>query len=361
MKKFILFFLGIASLAFVFYSCQKTQTTPADPCAGLTISLDATTVNPTAAGTSDGSITVTATPTGTYTYSLNGGAFQSSNTFINLAAGSYTIKAKNADGCLSAEISKTLTNPNDPCSGVVITVGTSSSNPAAGASNGSITATASPAGNYQYSLNGGSTYQAENVFNNLAAGAYVVTAKNGNGCTGKSDTVRLTIAGNPCQGINIGITPTVVNANACATNGGKITITAIGSSGYTYQNGNGAFQQSNQFSNLTAGSYNITVKDANGCTASQSVTVGTDQAGPKFTAVKNLLTQTCSSCHAGNRANGGYSINNQCNIVSTWDRIQARCINQTPSAMPPPPSGGLSDPQKQTIRDWINAGHRYTD
>lgn len=356
MKKFLLFFLSVIGLSFVFYSCQKTQTTPTDPCSGLTISLSATTVNPTASGSTDGSITISATPSGTYTYSINDGAFQSSNTFTNLAAGTYTIKAKNADGCVSNEITKTITNPNDPCAGVVITVGTSSTNPTAGAADGSITATASPAGNYEYSLNGGS-YQVSNVFSNLAPGAYVIMAKNGNGCTGKSDTVRLTAASNPCQGVNIVITPTIVNANACATSAGKITIAASGSSGYTYQNGNGAFQGSNMFSNLTAGSYIITVKDANGCTASESVTVGTDQAGPKFTAVKNLLTQNCSSCHISN-SQGGYNISNQCNIVTTWNKIQARCINQTPSAMPP---GGFNNTQKQIINDWINAGHRYTD
>ena len=275
MKKLLLIFGVMFSLAVLIYSCKKTQTTPTDPCVGLTISLTASSVNPTAAGSSDGSITITATPTGTYTYSLNGGTFQSSNIFTNLTAGTYTIKAKNADGCLSTEISKTLTNSSV----------------------------------------------------------------------------------NPCQGVNIVITPTVVNANACATNAGSISIAATGSTGFTYQNGNGAFQANNVFSNLTAGSYNITVKDGNGCTASQSITVGTDQAGPKFTAVKNLLTSNCSSCHINN-SQGGYNISNQCNIVTTWNKIQARCINQTPSAMPP---GGFNDNQKQIINDWINAGHRYTD
>lgn len=276
MKKIISSFFLVLGFALFLYSCKKTQTTPIDPCAGLSITLNATSVNPSAAGQTDGSISVTASPSGTYTFSINDGVYQASNVFNNLGAGTYSIKAKNADGCLSASTSVTLT-----ASGV-----------------------------------------------------------------------------DPCASVNIVITPTVTNANACATNAGSISISATGSNGFTYQNGNGSFQANNVFNNLTAGSYNITVKDANGCTKSQTVTVGTDQAGPKFTAVKNLISSSCNNCHTGNNPNGGYSVANVCNIVNTWDRIQARCVNQTPSAMPP---SGLNNNQKQIINDWINAGHRYTD
>ena len=51
-------------------------------------------------GAADGSVTVTTTSTNTpYTYSLNGGAFQSDTVFSNLAAGAYTIITRNGYGC----------------------------------------------------------------------------------------------------------------------------------------------------------------------------------------------------------------------------------------------------------------------
>src|SRR6185312_4970750 len=59
-------------------------------------------------------------------------------------------------------------------------------------SDGTITVTASGgAGNYTYSNDSGTTYQASNIFVNLAPGAYAVTAKDMNGCA--ADTQLVTI------------------------------------------------------------------------------------------------------------------------------------------------------------------------
>ena len=52
-------------------------------------------------GTNDGQIVITATGTGTLTYSItNEAAYQSSNTFTNLSSGLYTIRVKNSSGCV---------------------------------------------------------------------------------------------------------------------------------------------------------------------------------------------------------------------------------------------------------------------
>ena len=50
-------------------------------------------------GSSDGSITITATGTGTIQYKLNDGAFQSNNFFNNLEAGAYTVALVDDSGC----------------------------------------------------------------------------------------------------------------------------------------------------------------------------------------------------------------------------------------------------------------------
>jgi hypothetical protein len=51
-------------------------------------------------GVGDGSVTVTATGSSSFMYKLNsGGTYQSSNIFLNVAAGSYTVYAKDSAGC----------------------------------------------------------------------------------------------------------------------------------------------------------------------------------------------------------------------------------------------------------------------
>jgi hypothetical protein len=227
----------------------------------LTITLTETHVNPTT-GQSNGSITVTTTPTGTYTYSLNGGSFQTSNTFSNLAAGSYSIVAKNQNGCTSAPMAVVLGSV-DPCLGVTITVTTTSIAPTIGQSNGSITATASPSGTYTYSING-VNFQASNIFNTLAAGTYTITAKNTNGCIGST---QVTLVGtNPCTGVTINVTNTPSNP----TNGANGSITASASGGtspYTYSLSGGAYSSTSTFSALSSGAYTVTAQDANGCSS----------------------------------------------------------------------------------------------
>src|SRR5260370_40495343 len=46
-----------------------------------------------------------------YTYNINGGAYGASTTFGGLAAGLYTVTAKDGAGCVSAGLSVTITEP----------------------------------------------------------------------------------------------------------------------------------------------------------------------------------------------------------------------------------------------------------
>ncbi|MFP9119364.1 hypothetical protein ACLI08_16385, partial [Flavobacterium sp. RNTU_13] len=75
---------------------------PATPTAPV-----ATLVQPTCS-VATGSITITA-PTGTgMTYSINGTAYQASATFTGVTAGTYSVTAKNAAGCISSATSVTI-------------------------------------------------------------------------------------------------------------------------------------------------------------------------------------------------------------------------------------------------------------
>lgn len=95
--------------ATIFAGCSKSDSIPApvpvDPCLGVTMT-PAAGVTHTTTGMTQGTITVT-TPVGSgLTYSI-GGLFQPSTNFFNLAAGSYTLTAKNANNC-TGSISVTI-------------------------------------------------------------------------------------------------------------------------------------------------------------------------------------------------------------------------------------------------------------
>jgi len=231
-------------------------------------------------------------------------------------------------------------------------------NPAAGASNGSITATANGGSGFTYSLNGGA-YQSTGQFGNLAAGSYTITAKSSAGCTGSASFTLTNVV--PCNGVTITINPTVTGVTPCASASGSIAVAASGGTApYTYSLNSGSFQSVTSFSNLNTGTYTITARDANGCTGTQgSITVGTRSAGPLFTAVKNIIQANCVSCHNANVANGGVNLSTDCAIVSAKDRINARAVQGTGGWMPT--SGPLPSADRQAITNWLNAGGRVTD
>jgi len=327
-----------------------------NPCAGVTITVTGTTVNPTSTIVSNGSITATASGSTGFTYSLNGGTFQATGNFTNLATGNYTITAKDASGCTGSTIF-VLTAPN-PCSGVSITVTATTVNPTSGvATNGSITASATGSSGFTYNINGG-TFQGSGVFNNLGAGAYTIVVKDLNGCTGSA--IFTLTAPNPCAGVTITVSSVVTGNRPCEAVNGSIAATGAGGTGpYTYSINGGAFQSGNLFTGLGAGTYSMSAKDVNGCIGTANATVTNLIAGPLFLAVKNVLDNNCTSCHNNVISNGGMNWSIDCNIVAFKDRIRERAVNGNPSAMPP--SGLLPASERTKITNWINAGGRFTD
>ena len=321
-----------------------------NPCTGVTITVTTTKVNPTL-GQSNGSISATASGGTGFTYSLNGGTYQASGNFTGLSAGNYTITAKSAAGCLGSS-TVTLTG-TDPCSGVNITVSTTKVNPTQGQSNGSITASATGGTGFTYNLNGGA-FQSSGNFTGLAAGTYTVSAKSSAGCIG-STSVTLT-AVNPCTNTVITISNAIVNLVPCSspTNNGKITVTASGSSGYTYNINGGAYQASNIFSNLATGNYTVGVKDLNGCTKTAVATVGTAPRGPLFNDVRTLISTRCngSGCHMNGANAAGYNFDSDCSIITAWSAIRNSCVNS--NSMPRQPQPSLTTAEKQKITNWIN-------
>jgi mono/diheme cytochrome c family protein len=319
------------------------------PCPTITVS---GTVTATSSATAtNGAIAANATGSTGLTFSINGAAFQTSGNFTGLAVGSYTIVARDANGCsgqaiftISAAACPTInvSNTNTPASGPTT-------------SNGSITASASGGiAPYTYSINAGA-FQASGTFSNLMAGNYSIVAKDANGCLSAASAVTL---GTNCPTINAtSVTTTTVK---CENNTGSVTINASGSIGFMYSLNGGTFQASNVFSALAVASYNYTVRDMNGCTAAGTASVTQAPAGSFFTQVKAILAANCVSCHGGANPTAGINFTDDCTIVSKAARIKARAVDFNPSTMPP--SGGpISSANRQTIVDWINAGGKHNN
>ena len=108
---------------------------------------------------------------------------------------------------------------------------------------------------------------------------------------------------------------------------------------------------------LTAGTYTILAKDANGCTGSTTAVIAVPTKGPLFTQVRNLITSRCGGggCHMNGYAAKGYNFDDDCSIIRYKNTINSVCSS---NYMPPSP---FSTAEKAIITNWLNAGGKYNN
>lgn len=217
----------------------------------------------------NGSLTVTAANgTAPYTYSIDGINYQASNVFNNLAPGNYYITAMDATGVKSS----VPANVYDRCP-VVEAV----ASPASCLGNDGVINAAGFKGTapYQYSIDG-VNFVASGVFSGLAPGNYTITIRDALGFT---STVSV-IVPNGCLSVNATMT-----FSTCGNANGSIMASATnGTAPYMYSIDGVNFQLSGTFSGIAAGSYTVTVRDANGITATTTLTLFTIP-GPSATGI----------------------------------------------------------------------------
>ncbi|CAG5083344.1 T9SS type B sorting domain-containing protein [Parvicella tangerina] len=270
----------------------------------VTVTHTASGVDPQCNGASDGSITFTPSGgTGPYEFSVDGGAtWTSSNPVTGLAGGTYSTVVRDAGLNQSTPVSITLTDP------AAINMSSSATNPNCSSGTGSITVTASGGtGTLQYSIDGGSTFQAGGSFTGLASGTYNIVVEDVNGCqaTG-SESIAIPTA------INMSSSATSPN---CSSGTGSITVTASGGTGslqYSIDGGS-TFQAGGSFTGLASGTYNIVVEDANNCqaTGSESITIPTAVTVSSSSTVENCGNNDGSITISASGGTGAiqYSIN----------------------------------------------------
>lgn len=268
---------------------------------GCTFSEELTIVNPelltaTAAITkplscSDGEITVYpigGTPP--YLYYVNSTTdFQDTPEIVISSGGVYNITVVDTNHC-TTDVSVTV----DATSAPEFTVAKTDITCFDATDSGTITINVSNAnGNtVKFSIDGGQTFVNSSVFSGLVAGNYDVVVQYTSGaavCESTPQTVTI-LSSEAIQGV-----ATLTTPYTCSSNG---TITVSGVSGgiapYTYSIDGITFQTSQTFSNLTHGSYTVTIKDASGCTfETNEVTIG--PLNPPTNLEFSSTEVTCSS------------------------------------------------------------------
>lgn len=240
-------------------------------------------------GLLNGTATVTATGgTSPYTYGWGVGSQftpingANSATLSGVAAELYGVLVTDLNGCQSF-ISTTITQPT-----ALTASATNTSVSCNAGSNGTITVTASGGtAPYTYSSNG-TTFQASNSFTGLTAGTYTLTVKDANNCT---QTTTTTIT----QPNALVATPTITNVLCNGASTGSVTLAVTGgTSPYTYSwTGTSFTATTANISSRPAGTYNVTVTDANSCTTTATAVI------TQPTALTATAANTNVSCFGG--------------------------------------------------------------
>ncbi|MGE0635232.1 MAG: T9SS type A sorting domain-containing protein [Bacteroidia bacterium] len=195
-----------------------------------------------------------------YTYSWNTNPEQTTETAINLEAGTYDVTITDANGCSVVE-SVTITEPE------FLNVASSATPEDCGQSNGTATATVTGGtGNYTYSWNT-NPVQTTASATGLLSGTYTVTVTDENACSATS-IINVPNAGG-------------LNAEANGTNvscfGGNNGTASLGVSGgtqpYSFSWNTNPVQTTQSITGLTAGTYTATVTDNLGCEFTATVTI----------------------------------------------------------------------------------------
>ncbi|RNC87163.1 MAG: tandem-95 repeat protein [Winogradskyella sp.] len=258
-------------------------------------------------GFSDGSINISFAG-GTSPYDISGDFtatdVTTAQTHSGLAAGTYNYTITDANGCTETA-SATITQPD-----AELTVQATGTNLLCNGDNsGSIDLTVTGGtAPYSYAWTNGDTTE---DITGLAAGTYNVTVTDGNGCTATlSAPVQITQP----EVVSIELTKTNANATLGCANGTATATPSGGTAPYTYLWSDGQTTQTatNLSGDITGGTqYSVTVTDANGCTAVQSVVINcVSDCDAVIAVVGDIDNILCKGDSTGNATVNASSIAN---------------------------------------------------
>jgi gliding motility-associated-like protein len=252
------------------YSVTVTDSFGCSSDARVTIEPSQTAVSPVLQVTqpscfaSTGTIKITS-PASQYSFD-DGASWSTNNTKSNLYPGTYLVKIKTINGCISYSQSVTITAASTSYPNYNYT------NPLFCGDPGSITIT-TPA--TYYSFDDGATWVNNSIATNLLPGNYKIRTKDLQGCISSANNVLL--SSNTLE------TPTYTITQPACTAKGSITINTL-SDFYTFDGGT-TWVTNNKMSNLNAGSYSLGIKNTLGCTSYYTYVYLTDfqNSYPQYT------------------------------------------------------------------------------
>ena len=232
---------------------------------GTNLVLTSTQQNLLCNGASNGSATVsTIGGTAPFNCIWNTSPVQTGFTASNLSAGTYSATVTDNVGCQSV-IQIQITAP--PAMTLIFTTVPATCTGATGST--SVTVTANGTAPYSYSWNTTPIQNTQSI-SNLAQGIYTVTVTGSNSCA----VTRTVSVGTQSPNWSLAIaTPTNVNCFGGNNGATAVTINNPGNSTFLYSWNTVPAQNSPSISNLSAGSYNCTVSDNNGCVKSTVATI----------------------------------------------------------------------------------------
>jgi gliding motility-associated-like protein len=234
-------------------------------------------------GGSDGSVTISASGgVSPYQYSLNGGAFQGSNIFNGLSAGSYIVTIEDSNDC-TGNVPFSIIQPPIPLDGSAAVTNVSCYGESTGRIDLFVTGGTMP---FTFLWNNGATSE---DLSDIPAGDYNVLITDNNGCT---FTVNATVMQPefPLSG-----TVMVTNILCFGESTGSINLTVTGgTTPYSFAWNNGAITE--DILNIPAGNYSVIITDLNGCITSVNAIV----TEPSSAVDAQITSQTNVSCFGGN-------------------------------------------------------------
>jgi len=212
-----------------------------------------------------------------------------------------------------------------------------------GVDDGSITVSATGNATFSFSIDG-ATFQPDATFNQLSSGIYTITVQDVNQCTATLDVTVLDDTDLIFSASSTG--------SGCGLQNATITVSAsAGSPDYTYQLDQGTFQVDPTFTSLGAGTYEVTVKDTNGCEFSEPHQVLTGVTWSD--TIKDIISDSCAlpGCHVS--GTGLPEWKNLSIFQANAGLIKTRINN---GSMPPAGATSLTNKEIARITCWIDDG-----